>query len=80
MSSKEKQIDDIVAMLDQFMSESGGHMNIQVSPDGAVTAEKTVETANSLECSKGDMACKVPTLFEGLDNEKEQQPFGQRDK
>ena len=72
MDPKEKQIDDIVAMLDQFMSESGGHMNIQVDSDGTVTAEKTVETANSLECANGDMACKVPTLFEGMDHDKEQ--------
>lgn len=71
MNPKEKQIDDIVAMLDQFMSENGGHMNIQVDTDGTVTAEKTVETANSLDCSKTDMACRVPTLFEGMDNEKE---------
>ena len=54
------------------MSESGGHMNIQVDSDGTVTAEKTVETANSLECANGDMACKVPTLFEGMDHDKEQ--------
>lgn len=61
------KVDDIVAMIDQFMANNGGHMNIRVDADGAVTAEKTVETTNSLECAAGDMACKVPTLFEGLD-------------
>lgn len=68
-----RQIDDIVAMLDQFMSGNGGHMNISVSPEGDIqtetTSAKTVVTTNSLECAPGDMACKVPTLFEGLDDQ-----------
>ena len=66
---KEQKIDDIVAMLDQFMAQNGGHMNIQVNDSGTITAEKTVQTTNSLECAAGDMACKVPTLFEGMDFE-----------
>lgn len=64
---KNAKIDDIVAMLDQFMSNNGGHMNIQVNDKGEITAEKTVQTTNSLECAEGDLACKVPTLFDGLD-------------
>ncbi|MDO4327110.1 MAG: hypothetical protein Q4E24_13935 [bacterium] len=66
---KEQKIDDIVAMIDQFMAGNGGHMNIQVNNSGTITAEKTVQTTNSLECAAGDMACKVPTLFEGMDFE-----------
>lgn len=66
-----KQIDDIVAMLDQFMGTGGGHMNIHVEKDGTVSTEearsKTVTQMNSLDCAEGDVACKVPTLFEGLD-------------
>ncbi len=68
-----KKIDDIVAMLDSFMSESGGHMEIRVEDDGSVhtdeTFVKSVTTKNSLDCREGDMACSVPTLFEGLDGE-----------
>ncbi|MDO4294807.1 MAG: hypothetical protein Q4D90_01445 [bacterium] len=71
---KNQKIDDIVSMLDQFMSNNGGHMNIQVQKSGVITAEKTVQTTNSLECAAGDMACKVPTLFEGMDNEPEPEP------
>ncbi|MEY8354462.1 hypothetical protein AALB39_14055 [Lachnospiraceae bacterium 54-53] len=70
---KEKQIDDIVAMLDQFMAGSGGHMNIRVSEDGTVNAEKTmaksVTTMNSTDCAAGDLACNIPTMFEGLDTD-----------
>jgi len=66
-----KQIDDLVAMLDQFMGTGGGHMNVRVEQDGTVSTEetrsKTVTQMNSLDCAEGDMACKIPNLFEGLD-------------
>lgn len=115
MKPNDKQIDDIVAMLDQFMSQNGGHMEIRVEQDGRMVAEatelagttgaekatepagmsgaekvtepagtteaekaaglaetteirKTVTKMGSLECSSRDMACAVPTLFEGLDD------------
>ena len=71
----EKQIDDIVAMLDSFVAGNGGHMNITVDEDGRISAEqtisKTVTTMNSLDCAAGNLACSVPTLFEGLDDDGE---------
>lgn len=71
----EKQIDDIVAMLDAFVSHGGGHMNIRTDQKGNVSTEtatsKTVTTLNSLDCAAGDLACNVPTLFEGLDCDEE---------
>ncbi len=70
---KSKQIDDIVSMLDEFMTGNGGHMNIKVTEDGTINADKTmaktVTTMNSTDCGDGDQACKVPTLFLGLDQE-----------
>lgn len=71
----EKQIDDIVAMLDAFMSGNGGHMNIRVDEEGNVgvdtTMAKTVTTMKSLDCAAGDLACSIPTLFEGMDHDEE---------
>lgn len=68
-----RQIDEIVAMLDSFMSSNGGHMNIRVEHDGSIRTDeaysKTVTVAHSLDCAEGDLACRVPTLFEGLDAE-----------
>lgn len=66
--SEEKKIDDIIAMIDNFMAGGGGHMNID---GGGVNSDnvKKVVTTNSLECASGNMACKVPTLHEGLDSE-----------
>lgn len=71
----EKKIDDIVAMLDAFVSGGGGHMNIRSDEDGNVSADsttaKTVTTMNSLDCAAGNLACSVPTLFEGMDSDEE---------
>ncbi len=61
-----KTIDDIIAMLDGFTSKNGGHMNIQVNSENI--DDKKIDIANSLDCSNGDMACKVPTLFEGIED------------
>lgn len=62
------QIDDLVSMIDNFMAEKGGHMN--VTANEAIN-ETTKQTTNSLECAEGDMACKVPTLHQGLDGSEE---------
>lgn len=69
MDNKNKQAEDIVDMIDRFMSQGGGHINVTVNNDGGVSLEKTVKVTNSLECAEGDMACSVPTLFEGLDSD-----------
>ncbi len=57
------RVDDIVAMLDQFIIDGGGHMNIQVEEDGCIKQE--VRT-NSTECAFGDLACKIPNLEDGV--------------
>lgn len=65
--TNQKQIDDIVSMIDQFMSRNGGHINVTVNNEDMTNAlNKEVVETNSLECC-GDMACKVPTLHNGLD-------------
>lgn len=66
---KQEQLDDIVSMIDNFMSKEGGHMNISVNNDGSPVIEKDVKTSRTLECGNNQMACQVPTLHEGLDNE-----------
>ncbi|MDE6357452.1 MAG: hypothetical protein K2L15_02555 [Eubacteriales bacterium] len=69
MENDSKTIDDIIAMLDGFTSSNGGHMNVTVNDSNV--EEKKVEKANSLDCSSGNMACKVPTLFEGVEDLKD---------
>ena len=69
-----KSVDELIAMIDGFMTEGGGHMNVRVANDGSVhtdTASVQMTTMNSLDCADGNMACKVPTLFEGMDRDED---------
>lgn len=60
-----EKIDDIVDMLDNFMANGGGHMNVDVAmKDG----KKSVQTTISNDCNK-NMACMVPTMHQGIDDE-----------
>lgn len=64
------KIDDIVAMIDGFMSNDGGHLNVSVDETGEVKTDSVkIEKTASLDCAKGNLACQVPTLFEGMDTE-----------
>ena len=62
------QIDDIVAMLDQMMGDGQGHVNVSID-DAIAEGEKTTATLGCTDCAKGDLACSVPTLTEGMDEE-----------
>ena len=64
--------EDIVAMLDHFMAKGGGHMNVDVAIAKNTTPAnrvKHIKETKSLECNSKQMACQVPTLQEGLDQE-----------
>lgn len=63
----EKNIDDIVAMLDQFASGDGGHMNVIVHEEGTVSMEQTISQTVGSDCAPGNSACKIPNLMSGVD-------------
>ncbi len=65
MTEKER-IDQIVAMLDSFVSEEGGHMNVIVED---VDGEEQVTNTLSVDSCNGQTACSVPTLHKGIDEE-----------
>lgn len=68
MGDKLSTVDDIVTMLDDMMGNGHGHVNVSVEgPEGSL--EKGVETLGCIDCAKGDLACQVPTLMEGMDEE-----------
>ena len=68
MGDKLSTVDDIVNMLDGMMGSGHGHVNVSVDdPNG--TMQKDVETMGCTDCAKGDLACSVPTLMEGMDEE-----------
>ena len=58
-------VDDIVSMLDDMMGKGHGHVNVTVDPDQA--EGKSVTTLGCTDCAKGDLACSIPTLHEGID-------------
>jgi hypothetical protein len=62
----EKQIDDLVKMLDAGMAGGVGHVNVDVSDE--VEGFKNVETMGCTDCSRTPLACSVPTLHDGLDD------------
>lgn len=69
--SQEKQINDIVSMLDHFMGGGGGHMDIRFDSKETGDHEvqgKTVTVTNSTDCRTGNLACSIPNLLEGLDD------------
>ena len=61
----QNMIDDIIAMLDNSVSKGVGHLNI--STVDSDKESKTVEQLGCLDCAKGDLACSIPTLHEGID-------------
>ncbi len=68
MGDKLSTVDDIVSMLDQMMGDGHGHVNVSVD-DAKDAMSKDVTTLGCTDCAKGDLACSVPTLMEGMDEE-----------
>ena len=51
----QSKIDEIVAMIDGFMSEDGGHLNVSVDDTGKVDMDSVhVDKTISLDCAKGN--------------------------
>ncbi len=61
------QQDDLVAMLDSFVTGGGGHMNVNV--DESTEAVKVVDTLGCSDNNINPTACRVPTLLDGMDEE-----------
>ncbi|MDD6328907.1 MAG: hypothetical protein Q4D54_04070 [Eubacteriales bacterium] len=65
MENQFKNVDDIVAMLDGMTENGHGHINVSFDPN---QEGKTVETLGCIDCAKGNLACQVPTLHDGIDD------------
>lgn len=65
-----EEIEDLVALIDQFMENGGNHMNVDTDP---LQKGIQVDTKSYNECSTGKWAtaCAVPTLMEELEEEQE---------
>jgi len=67
-------IDDIVALLDQSIAKGTGHLNIKIETGKTEDIAKRVDTLGCLDCADGDLACNVPTLHDGMDNQPDKNP------
>jgi len=57
----QKEIDELVKMLDGRMSEGSGHINIKVNENAHVQIDE-VNIVTKMDCDTGDTACKIPNL------------------
>ena len=65
--NNDKLLEDIVAFLDSSVSKGTGHLNVEVGETSGDTVSKSVDTLGCMDCAKGNIACKVPTLLDGID-------------
>ena len=70
MDQNNKNVDDIVSMLDSFMDGGGGHVNLDVNDPAACT--KDVKTYGCSTCGTKLMPCEAPTLMQGMDNKEDE--------
>lgn len=64
----DKRVEDIVTMLDNMIGNGHGHVNVSID-ENIEAGEKSEVTMGCTDCAKGDLACSVPTLMEGMDEE-----------
>lgn len=62
----QKQINDIIAMLDSMALDGVGHMNIRMD-DTQSDDDVNVEVVRSIDCSSKNMACSIPTIQNSID-------------
>lgn len=66
--NENQQAVELADMIDRLMSSGTGHVNVKLGDNGELNAH----TVNSLDCSNGNMACGVPTLHKGIDDESDE--------
>lgn len=59
--ASQKDIDELVKMLDGRMNEGSGHINITVNDRAHIEMEE-VNVVTKMDCDIGDTACKIPNL------------------
>lgn len=59
----DKKVEELIKMLDQFVVEGGGHMNVQFNDDTNEFNVDKVEIKKGLDTCGVDSACKIPTIF-----------------
>ena len=58
-----KEIEDLMNMLDSRTSSGSGHINVQVNDKSELKIDD-VTVVSKMDCDLGDTACKIPNLPE----------------
>ena len=58
MMASQKEIDELVKMLDGRMSDGSGHINVKINKDAHIEMEE-VNIVSKMDCDSGDTACKI---------------------
>lgn len=64
--TEQERINEIIAMLDNFTENGGGHVNLTVE---GLEGEVQMENSLSVGCCNAQSACSVPTLHQGIDDD-----------
>lgn len=56
-----KDIDELIKMLDENMSNGSGHIKVTVNDPEHIEME-SVSIVSKMDCDIGDTACKIPNL------------------
>lgn len=65
----DKKVEELVKMLDQFVEDGGGHMNVQFNDDSEEFNVEKIEVKKGLDSCGVQSACQIPTLFTDEDDE-----------
>ena len=62
----DKLLDDIISFLDTSAAKGAGHLGVEVNRAAGPGISRTVDTG-CMDCAKGNIACKVPTIDDAID-------------
>ena len=62
----DKLLDDIIAFLDGSAAKGAGHLGVEVNQSAGSSISRTVDTG-CMDCAKGNIACKIPTIDDAID-------------
>ena len=65
MTPEQKEVDELVDLLDRLMEQGSGHVNLTAGEGEGISSE----TQNPSACQTGNCACREPTLHQGIDDD-----------
>lgn len=70
-NNADEQAKKLAEMLDRLCASGSAHINVTAAENNDGDNDITEKTVNSTACCTGNMACNVPTLHKGIDDDEE---------